>query len=303
MTAAGTRPGLRVAATDPHITQMGAWGMVGVATTPVLLYEAWSRGSLPVGLPRTVRVHVNGPVPAYLGPTDLVLDLIHQVGYDGYAGAVLEFEGDAVDGMPPAQRAELLGAASLTGCLTALAPLTEAGLEAARRAGLKDLPSLGDLDRFRPDAEATYVELAIINADTVAPRLGDMRRGRVEGAAERAGQLLERVVVGGCVGGDLASLDHLADLVEDHRVSADVGFWAVASSAATHRAAEENGLADRLKEQGAILVTPAELPSSRGVGLTLTTNGCLADDGFVASLPTIVASAAAGRLTTFPGYA
>lgn len=294
--------GLRVVSDEPHVLQFGAWGLVGIPTTPVVLEESLRRNQLPVGVPRLVRVHVNGPVPAHVGAVDLVLHLISQVGFDGYAGAVLEFQGDGFEGLPAFLRAEVLGAASLTNCLTALAPLDEKAIEAARRAGMKVSVSLDELGRYRPDEAARYKELAILNGDQLIPRIADPGRGVVGGAGDWAGKALERVLVGGCLAGDRESLSHVTDIVEETGVAGDTKAVVVAASETTLVQAREAGLADRLEKAGAHLVGPGHVPPARGLGLTLTTNPCLAEDALVASLSTVAASAAAGRVRSAGGW-
>ncbi len=295
-------PGLRIVSDEPHVLQFGAWGLVGVPTTPVVLEEAWRRNQLPVGVPRLVRVHVNGPVPSHVGAVDLVLQLVHDVGFDGYAGAVLEFQGDGFEGLPAFLRAEVLGAASLTHCLTALAPLDEKAIETARRAGMKISVSLDELTRYRPDEEARYKELAILNGDQLIPRIADPAHGVVGGVGDWAGKAVERALVGGCLAGDIQSLTHVTDEFEETGITGDTNVVVVAASEATLVRAREAGLADRLEAAGAHLVGPGHVPPARGLGVTLTTNPCLAEDALVASLSTVAASAAAGRVRSAGGW-
>jgi 3-isopropylmalate/(R)-2-methylmalate dehydratase large subunit len=296
-------PGWRVVATEPHITQLGAWGMAGFAATPIVLHDAWSRSVLPVGLPRLVRVHVNGPVPPSVSATDLVLHMIQDVGFDGYGGAVLEFQGDAVDGMDPFQRAELLGAASMTHCLTALAPLTESSLRTLTRLGAKAVVTAGQLADFRPDDEAVYRELCIINADDVAPVMADPRRGLVRPVAHWSGKTVARVVLGGCLGGDLAALRTLADLVEDDAPAQGVDVVMVPNSAKVHEEANRDGVVRRLEAAGCRVVTPASPGEGPERGAEMTNNPCLAPEGLVAGLPTLAASWSTGRVTAPGGIA
>lgn len=295
-------PGLRLVSDEPHVLQFGAWGMVGLPTTPVVLEEAWRRNQLPVGVPRLVRVHVNGPIPSHVGAVDLILQLVSDVGFDGYAGAVLEFQGDGFEGLPAFLRAEVLGAASLTQCLTVLAPLDEKAIETARRGGMKISISLDSLTRYRPDSEARYKELAILNGDQLQPRIADPARGVVGGVADWAGKAVERVLVGGCLAGDIESLSHATDVFEESRVAGETKAVVVASSESVLVRARDKGLAERLEAAGASLVGPGHVPPARGLGLTLTTNPCLAEDALVASLSTVAASAATGRVRSAGGW-
>jgi homoaconitase/3-isopropylmalate dehydratase large subunit len=277
---------------------LGAYGLVGVCATPVVLYEAWSAGRLPIGVSRTVRVHINGPVGPHVGVVDLVLGLVSDVGFDGYAGAVLEFQGDAVEGLTAHRRAALLAAASMTNCLTALTPLNEASLEHAKRLGMTSSLSLSEFARYRPDEEAAYRELAIVNADQTRPAAAWPRQGLVRPVAEVAGRQVDRIVVGGCVGGDHESLVELAIMVESDPVAKGIDFFAVAGSDRIRQQAAHSGTEARLASAGVRLVTPGQVPAGGQGRTVLTDNPCLDPSAIVVSLPTAVASAARKRLTS-----
>lgn len=268
------RPGLRVVSTDPHVVGLGAYGIVATFRTPAVLHAAWQQRHDRVGLPRRTRVHVNGPPAPGVDAIDAAFHLLREGGVGGYANAVLEFHGD-VAAFTPSQQRRLLEATAPTGALTAIA-VPQGPDESAVAA--------------RADPDAVYDELVVLNADQLQPLVASPHRGLVGPARQLVGRPVERIVVGGCVGGDREALQTLARDLRGGRVPARIELLVVPASEPLYLEIAGDEVGAALAAAGAQLCKPHEIPIG-GDAPTLATSSCLAPDALLAGLKVCAATA------------
>ena len=90
------------------------------ASAPAMSSTCWPPRPVAIGRPRTMAVEFTGELPAGVGPKDLILALIAQIGANGAQGHVIEYRGAAVRAL------------SMEGRMT----LCNMSIEAGARAGL-----------------------------------------------------------------------------------------------------------------------------------------------------------------------
>jgi len=115
-------PGQLIAGTDSHTTHSGALGCVafGVGTTDMA--NAFVTGAVRLTMPESLRVQVQGPLPAGVTAKDVVLHLLALPALRAGAGVgkVFEFCGSAIEAMAVDERATLTNMVAELGGFTGI---------------------------------------------------------------------------------------------------------------------------------------------------------------------------------------
>jgi 3-isopropylmalate/(R)-2-methylmalate dehydratase large subunit len=132
-------PGQLVAGTDSHTPHSGALGCVafGVGTTDMA--NALVTGAVRLTMPASLRVELDGPLPPGLTAKDVVLHLLAlpEIRSGGGVGKVFEFSGSAVAAMSIDERATLTNMTAELGGLTGIvAPDEETARFLQQRRGI-----------------------------------------------------------------------------------------------------------------------------------------------------------------------
>jgi len=91
-----TQPGMTIVCGDSHTSTHGAFGALafGIGTSEV--EHVLATQTLPVRVPRTMALTVDGELPPGVTAKDLILAVIAQIGTGGGQGYVIEYRGEAV---------------------------------------------------------------------------------------------------------------------------------------------------------------------------------------------------------------
>jgi homoaconitase/3-isopropylmalate dehydratase large subunit len=286
--------GARVATCDPHALELGAFGIAAFHHAPAALVTRGRDRHQPVGQARRTLVRLNDALPPGCDPVDAALRLGLEAGLAGLSSSVLTFEGDGVDRLGMGGRRRLLASAAVSGCLTAFGPLDEQVRQEWWRLPVFRPPSPQDFVRLRPDPEARHDEILVVNAGGLEPLALSPRPASVVPVARLGSPPLERVAIGGCVGGDPDSLLSALEALEARPPRTGVEVHLVPASEGVLQQAESAGWHERARRIGVHVSRPSTLPAS----LDASTSSCLGE-GFVASPPTLVASAHEGCLTAW----
>ncbi|MDH1845301.1 3-isopropylmalate dehydratase large subunit [Aeromonas caviae] len=94
-----TLPGTTIVCGDSHTATHGAFGSLafGIGTSEV--EHVMATQTLKQGRVRTMRISVNGKLAAGISAKDVVLAIIGKVGHAGGTGYVVEFAGEAIEGL------------------------------------------------------------------------------------------------------------------------------------------------------------------------------------------------------------
>ncbi|MDX7800174.1 3-isopropylmalate dehydratase large subunit [Aeromonas caviae] len=94
-----TLPGTTIVCGDSHTATHGAFGSLafGIGTSEV--EHVMATQTLKQGRAKTMRISVNGKLAAGISAKDVVLAIIGKVGHAGGTGYVVEFAGEAIEGL------------------------------------------------------------------------------------------------------------------------------------------------------------------------------------------------------------
>ena len=164
MTEAGyVKPGHVVFGTDSHTTTYGCVGAFSTGIGYTEMASILGTGTLWVKVPETIKVVIDGELPANVMSKDVILRLIGDLGADGATYRALEFTGSAVKNMSIASRTTMANMAIEAGAKCALFTPDE---KTEEYCGIK-------LDDFQKslvgDADAVYLKELHYKAENFVP--------------------------------------------------------------------------------------------------------------------------------------
>jgi 3-isopropylmalate/(R)-2-methylmalate dehydratase large subunit len=272
-----TQPGMTVVCGDSHTSTHGAFGALafGIGTSEV--EHVLATQTLPQGVPRTMRVNIEGTPGVGVTAKDLILGTIGQLGVSGAQGYVVEYAGSAIRALSMEGRMTVCNMSIEWGARAGMiAPdeTTFAFLEgrpgapaeyAAAVAGWRELPS--DPDAVF-DVEVTIDAASLVpqvtwgtNPGMVAPITGrvptpddgvdpvekDGIRRALEYMGLDGGEAMEdiaidTVFIGSCTNGRMEDLRAAAAVLEGRHVAEGMRAMVVPGSMQVKAQAEKEGL-------------------------------------------------------------
>ncbi len=260
-----TLPGITLVCGDSHSATHGAFGALafGIGTSEiesVLAAQVLLQKQL-----KSMRVTIDGVLPAGVSAKDVILTLIGQIGASGGAGYALEYAGSAVRAMSMEARMTLCNMTIEAGArigLVAPDATTIAYLEGRPRA-----PAPLPVEQWlalASDPDALFDREVVLNATQIAPMVSwgtspdqvvpvtgvvpmDAGARQLEymglGAGETlAGLAVDRVFIGSCTNGRIEDLRAAAAVVGTSKVAPSVAAIVVPGSGQVRAQAEAEGL-------------------------------------------------------------
>ena len=274
-----TQPGMTIVCGDSHTATHGAFGALafGIGTSEV--EHVLATQTLAMEKPKTMKVEVIGDVSEGVGPKDIILGIIKEIGTGGGAGHVIEYVGDVIQNMSMENR--------MTICNMSIEGGARAGMIAPDEITfnyLKDknyAPKDSEWDnatdewsKLYSDKDAVFDKVVTINATELEPSISwgtnpsqvifindtiphpkDFDEESEKEAASRALEYmdlkpgekiseikLDRVFIGSCTNGRIEDLREAAEVVKGKKVSETIGAMIVPGSTLVKKQAEEEGL-------------------------------------------------------------
>ena len=268
MTEAGyVKPGHVVFGTDSHTTTYGCVGAFSTGIGYTEMASILGTGTLWVKVPETIKVVIDGELPANVMSKDVILRLIGDLGADGATYRALEFTGSAVKNMSIASRTTMANMAIEAGAKCALFTPDE---KTEEYCGIK-------LDDFQKslvgDADAVYLKELHYKAENFVPVMAcPSQVDKIRNVSELEGTEIDQVFIGSCTNGRLEDLAAAAEVLKGKKVANFVKLIVTPASRKIYRQADEMGILDTLAEAGAIITHP-------GCGLCCGRTGGILTDG------------------------
>lgn len=295
-----------VVGADSHTCTYGALNAFATGVGSTDLAAAMISGKLWFKVPESVKLVLNGRLPAGVYAKDLILYLIADLTADGVTYMAVEFTGEAI--------AEL----SVEGRFT----IANMAIEMGAKAGLMeaDEKTLAWVERHsrrvpRPtaaDPDASYAWVKEYDVSSLPPYVA--RPHTVDNGVpvtEVAGTPIQQAVLGTCTNGRLEDLRIAASILRGRKVHPGVRLIVAPASRQILLDAMREGIMETLVEAGAAVVTP-------GCGPCVGTHNGIPSDGenvistanrnfkgrmgngkafiYLASPATVAASAVAGEI-------
>ena len=307
MTEAGyVKPGNIVFGTDSHTTTYGCVGAFSSGIGYTEMASILGTGTMWIKVPETIKVVIDGGLPANVMSKDVILRLIGDLGADGATCRALEFTGSAVKNMSVASRMTIANMAIEAGAKCALFTPDE------KTAEYCNVELTDELKDLKGDADAVYAREITYNAEDLVPVLAcPSQVDNIKPVTELAGTAVDQVFIGSCTNGRLEDLQCAAAILKGKKVAPFVKLIVTPASRKIYKEALADGTLETLVEAGAIVTHP-------GCGLCCGRTGGILTDGevvvatnnrnflgrmgtskvkiFLASPATAAASAIAGKI-------
>ena len=273
-----TQPGMTIVCGDSHTSTHGAFGALafGIGTSEV--EHVLATQTLPQSRPKTMAVDVVGRLAEGVGPKDLVLAIIGQIGTGGGMGHIIEYRGDAIRGLSMEGRMTICNMSIEGGARAGMiAPddTTFAYIEGRRYApkGADWDNAVSDWRSLTTDPDAAFDRTVTVDASELSPYVSwgtnpsqvvpisssvpdpESFDGAAREAASRAlaymglapGTAMREVAVdtvfiGSCTNGRIEDLRAAAGVLSGRKVSGGVRALVVPGSGAVKEQAEREGL-------------------------------------------------------------
>ncbi|MCD8053082.1 MAG: 3-isopropylmalate dehydratase large subunit [Lachnospiraceae bacterium] len=268
MTEAGyVKPGNIVFGTDSHTTTYGCVGAFSSGIGYTEMASILGTGTMWIKVPETIRVNIEGELPANVTSKDIILRLIGDLRADGATYQALEFAGSTVEAMSVASRMTMSNMAVEAGAKCALFTPDE------KTAAYCEIPLTEAETSLAGDADAVYARTLNYRAEDFVPVLAcPSQVDNIHPVAELAGTKIDQVFLGSCTNGRLEDLQRAAAILKGKKVAPFVKFIVTPASRKIYREALADGTLDTLIEAGAILTHP-------GCGLCCGRTGGILTDG------------------------
>jgi 3-isopropylmalate/(R)-2-methylmalate dehydratase large subunit len=277
------KPGMFVVGGDSHSCTGGAFGcfMFGVGATDMA--GVCATGETWIRVPETIRLRWSGRLGPGVAAKDMMLALCARLGMDGGDYQVIQFDGEAVTGLPMAERMTLCNMAVELGAQTGLiAPdgVTADYLRAAGAAldGAEHDAGAGDLDRWQSDPDATYRTTHDFDAGSLAPQVAAPHSPANAAPVGEIGPVaVDRAYIGACTGAKLVDLRMAAEVLKGRKVARGTRLLVAPASARAAEQAAAEGTLEILTEAGAdILPTGCGACAGYGGALLPEDEVCIA---------------------------
>lgn len=283
-----TQPGTTIVCGDSHTSTHGAFGALafGIGTSEV--EHVLATQTLIQKPAKSMRITVNGQLPEGVGAKDMILAIIGEIGTAGGTGYVLEYAGEAVQGLSMEGR--------MTMCNMSIEGGARAGLIApddttfAYLKGRPMSPKGAEWDKavaywktLQSDAGATYDKEIVLDAKDIAPTVtwgttpedvlpitayvpapSDFKSEAKQKSVERmldymgleAGTKLtdiklDKIFIGSCTNGRIEDLRAVAAVAKGKKIADNIKLaMVVPGSGLVKEMAEAEGIADILIEAG-----------------------------------------------------
>ena len=267
MTEAGyVKPGDVVFGTDSHTTTYGCVGAFSSGIGYTEMASILGTGTMWIKVPETIKVVIEGELPANVMSKDIILRLIGDLGADGATYKALEFFGSTVDNMSVASR--------MTMSNTGLKPVPNVShLHRMKTAKYCDI-ELNDYQKsLKGDADAVYVRTLTYRAEDFVPVMAcPSQVDKIRDVSTLEGTPIDQVFIGSCTNGRLEDLAAAAEVLKGQKVADYVKLIVTPASRKIYKQAMDLGIMETLAEAGAIITHP-------GCGLCCGRTGGILSDG------------------------
>ena len=268
MTEAGyVKPGDVVFGTDSHTTTYGCVGAFSTGIGYTEMAAILGTGTLWVKVPETIRIEINGPLPANVMSKDVILRIIGDLGADGATYRALEFVGDGVERMSVSSRMTMANMAIEAGGQCALCTPDE---KTARYCNV-------ELDEFQKslagDEDAVYCRRLTYRGEDFVPVMAcPSQVDKIREVKALEGLPIDQVFIGSCTNGRLEDLQAAAKVLEGKQVAPFVKLIVTPASRKVYEEAMACGAIGTLVKAGAMVTHP-------GCGLCCGRAGGILSDG------------------------
>lgn len=243
-------PGALAVHFDGHISQLGAFGTLGIGLRRNLL-EAFVSPTVSIRVPATVRINVFGKLQLGVMARDVLHHIVRVMGPAGCSFKVLELGGPVIDEMSLEGRQTICGQAMFVGATTAIINPDVKAIEYAKnRARLS-------LEPLNSDEDAVYDRVIEIDVTEIQPTVViPPSPANTRDLREYVGTEIHAGYLGSCASGRMEDLRVAAQILRGRQVRQGVSLHIVPTSQELMSQAAQEGLLKIFSDAGAFVSSP-----------------------------------------------
>lgn len=254
------RPGEIIVLTDSHTPTAGVLNAFAFGVGSTAMSFALRTGYIPVTVPKTVRVWVEGDARGVLSPKDLILHIIgdpyfreEQWRESPTDTCVIQLGGPGLDQWNVDELSVLTNMTVEGGLMTGIVEPCEPVRKFLQERRGEDLSHMF----VEPDADAQYVKTLKVNLDEVPLTVATPGDSRNRKALSDVGEVpIHNVVIASCTGGSLADLRAADEVLQGQKLADGVRVTVTPSSAKVYEQAQAEGILERFRSLGAVISEP-----------------------------------------------
>jgi 3-isopropylmalate/(R)-2-methylmalate dehydratase large subunit len=301
------RPGMLFVGADSHTVLLGAVGAfaagVGSSEQTYVLYK----GELWFKVPESIKIIVDGKLPAYTMGKDIILKILGDLGETGALYKAVEFTGQAISDLSIDGRIALCGLTLEMGGKIGMIEADEKVVDYMKKRTKEPF------ELVRADQDATYEKIHHYNVSGMEPQIATPpRMDMVKDVKEVEGIKIDQVYIGSCVNGGLEDIVMTSKILKGRKVHPEIRCIVIPQTKEVYQNALRDGYIQTIYEAGALLAPSGCGPCVGGhmgvmaPGEKVVSTGCRNFPGrmgspeadiYVASPATAAASAIEGKIT------
>ena len=206
-------PGKVIVGADSHSCTYGAFGAFATGVGATDMAEIYTSGRLWFRVPETIKLVVDGNLPAGLSPKDVILRIAREVRSDGATYKALEFYGSTIEQMSIAGRMTLSNMAIEMGGKAGIVPPDEKTFAYLKgRAAEKYQPVYASPDASYCDE--LHFDMSRLHPQVSCPPDVD----NVKDVGEVEGTHVDQVLIGSCTNGRYEDLAAASSILKGKKV-------------------------------------------------------------------------------------
>jgi len=315
------RPGYTVIMGDSHTCTHGAFGAFAAGVGSTDLEVGILKGVCTFKEPKTIKLVLNGRLPAGVYAKDVILFIIQQLTVNGATNMVMEFTGPVIDAMSMEERMTLCNMAIEAGGTCGICYPDQVTVDylwpfIATEFKTREA-ALAAYRQWVSDPDAEYAKVLTYDVGTLEPLVTvGYKPEQVKTVREMTGTPVDQVYIGSCTNGRISDLRIAAAVLKGKQISEHVRAIVSPATPAIYSQALKEGLLAIFQDAGCCVTNPtcgACLGMSNGVlakgeVAASTTNrnfnGRMGKGGMVhlMSPATAAATAITGKITNSPFF-
>ena len=244
-------PGAVIVGSDSHTPTYGAFGAFSAGIGRTEAAAVMATGQIWLRVPQSLRIAVQGKLPARVSAKDVILHIIGHLRADGATYCSVEFTGETIQEMSVASRMVLTNMAAEMGAKNAVVEPDD-----KTRAWLQGRVK-NSYEEIYADPDATYERVVAYDVSGLVPQVARPHTvDNVVPVTGVAGRPINQALVGTCTNGRLEDLEAAADILRGKHIASSVRLLVLPASREVLLAAVEQGIVSDLVAAGATLLNP-----------------------------------------------
>jgi aconitate hydratase len=270
-------PGHLMIGTDSHTTNAGGLGMLAIGVGGADAAEVMAGLSWETTYPFLVGVKLTGRLKGWASAKDVIFEMLRRFSVKGGTGKIFEYFGEGAEGLSVTQKATITNMGAELGATTSVFVYDTSMVDYLRNVGriedadrakeFGDILTQDDICLREPEKvfhELVEIDLGAIEISHSGPFSPD-RITKVKGFNKMMTEKgwpekISAVLVGSCTNSSYSSLASAAQIFEQaggHGLKAKIPFLLSPGSTRVYETIERDGILDKLKDGGAVILAPA----------------------------------------------